>query len=244
MVALKLKHFITLQCDKIYLIFCSHGPLLSSVTADKFSLFSVWGSYLYIVHTVPQCFKGSVHHLSLPSPLLHDTGVSTASDQLSDSCRLLHVHCAPPSTSDTFPSTPITVVISLPHHTAGLVSPTHHLLENVHHVAVLWPVPIHHQHHLQAREGDSTDAAQALPQVVWVLLEGSDAEGHRATEVLRPGRTPHAPMLQEGEKALKKEVEGEEGTIEAKGKVVLFSVDELVTFITKRHSGNTFKKQT
>lgn len=40
-------------------------------------------------------------------------------------------------------------------------------------------------------------------------------------------------MFQEGEKALEEEVEGEEGTIEAKGEVVLLSVDELVTFITK-----------
>lgn len=40
-------------------------------------------------------------------------------------------------------------------------------------------------------------------------------------------------MFQEGKKALEEEVEGEEGTIEAKGEVVLLSVDELVTFITK-----------
>lgn len=45
-------------------------------------------------------------------------------------------------------------------------------------------------------------------------------------------------MLQEGKKALEEEVEGEEGTIEAKGEVVLLSVDELVAFRTKTHSGN------
>lgn len=48
--------------------------------------------------------------------------------------------------------------------------------------------------------------------------------------MLRPGGIPHPPMLQEGEKALKEEVEGEEGTIEAEGEVVLLSVDELVAF--------------
>lgn len=37
-------------------------------------------------------------------------------------------------------------------------------------------------------------------------------------------------MLQEGEEALEEEVEGEEGTIEAKGEVVLLCVDELVAF--------------
>lgn len=130
------------------------------------------------------------------------------------------------------------MIVSFPHHAASLVSTAHHLLENVHHVAVLGPVPVHHQHHLQAREGDSADAAQALPQVVWVLLEGGDAQGHRPTEVLRPGGASHPPMLQEGEKALEEEVEGEEGTIEAKGEVVLLSVDELVAFRTKTHSGN------
>lgn len=194
----------------------------------------VCGSYLHIIHTVPQCFKGSVHHLSFPSPLLHDAGEAAAADQSSHSCCLLHVHRAPPSTSDTYSSTSITVVVPLPHHTASLVSPAHHLLENVHHVAVLGPVPIHNQHHLQAREGDSADTAQALPQVVWVLLVGSDAEGHGASEVLRPGGAPHPPMFQEGKKALEEEVEGEEGTIEAKGEVVLLSVDELVAFTTKK----------
>lgn len=212
-------------CKIVLILFCTHSYLL----------LYVWASHLHIVHTVPQCFKGSVHHLSLPSPLLHDAGVATASDQPGNSCCLLHVYCAPPSNASS--STPITVVVPLPHQIAGLVCTTHHLLENVHHVAILWPVPIHHQHHLQPREGDPPDAAQALPQVVWVLLVGSDAEGHRATEVLRPGGAPHAPMLQEGKEALKEEVEGEEGTIETEGQVVLLSVDELVAFVTKKHSG-------
>ncbi len=52
--------------------------------------------------------------------------------------------------------------------------------------------------------------------------------------MLRPGRAPHPPMLQEGKKALEEEVEGEEGTIEAKGEVVLLSVDELVALQTKK----------
>ena len=44
-------------------------------------------------------------------------------------------------------------------------------------------------------------------------------------------------MLQEGEEALKEEVEGEEGTIEAEGEVVLLGVDELVAF-TVEHKPN------
>lgn len=35
-------------------------------------------------------------------------------------------------------------------------------------------------------------------------------------------------MFQEGEEALEEEVEGEEGTVETKGQVVLLGVDELV----------------
>lgn len=50
--------------------------------------------------------------------------------------------------------------------------------------------------------------------------------------MLWPGGAPHAPMLEKGKQALEEEVEGEEGTIEAKGEVVLLSVDELVAFIT------------
>ena len=49
-------------------------------------------------------------------------------------------------------------------------------------------------------------------------------------------------MLQEGEEALKEEVEGEEGAVQAEGKVVLLSVDELVTFESKTHGGNEFNK--
>lgn len=54
--------------------------------------------------------------------------------------------------------------------------------------------------------------------------------------MLGPGGAPHAPMLEKGKQALEEEVEGEEGTIEAKGEVVLLSVDELVAFITNKHS--------
>lgn len=200
------------------------------------TIFSV--PYLQIIHTVPKCFKGSVHDLSFPSPLLHDTGVAAASDQPSHSCCLLHVHCAPPATSDSSTSTPITVVVSLPHHPASLVSPAHHLEENVIHVAVLWPVPIHYQHHLQTREGDSADAAKAFPQVVWVLLVSSNAESHGPSEVLWLGGAPHPPMLQEGKEALEEEMEGKEGPIEAKREMVLLSVDELVAFIRKKASGD------
>lgn len=82
---------------------------------------------------------------------------------------------------------------------------------------VLCTVPIHHKHHLQAREGDSPDTAQALPQVIWVLLVGGNAESHGASQVLWPGGASHPPMLQEGEKALEQEMKGKEGTIEAKG---------------------------
>lgn len=43
-------------------------------------------------------------------------------------------------------------------------------------------------------------------------------------------------MLKKGKQALEEEVEGEEGTIEAEGEVVLLSVDELVAFIpSKKH---------
>lgn len=42
-------------------------------------------------------------------------------------------------------------------------------------------------------------------------------------------------MFQEGKEALEEEVEGEEGTIEAKGEVVLLGVDELVAFVTNKH---------
>lgn len=49
--------------------------------------------------------------------------------------------------------------------------------------------------------------------------------------MLRVGGDLHAPMLQKGKKALEEKVEREEGTIEAKGEVVLLSLDELVTCI-------------
>lgn len=209
----------------VLILFC-----ILSLQTYMHGISCVCSPYLHIIHTVPQCFKGSVHHLSLPSPLLHDTGVSAASDQPSHARCLLHVHCAPRSTCDTSSFAPITVIVSFPHHTASLVSPAHHLLKNVHHVAVLGPVPIHHQDHLEAGEGDAADTAQALPQIVWVLLVGGNAEGHGATEVLSPGGASHPPMLQEGEEALEEEVEGEESTIEAKGEVVLLCVDELVAF--------------
>lgn len=45
-------------------------------------------------------------------------------------------------------------------------------------------------------------------------------------------------MFQEGKKTLEEEVEGEEGTIEAKGEVVLLCVDELVAFKSKEHKRN------
>lgn len=48
--------------------------------------------------------------------------------------------------------------------------------------------------------------------------------------MLRPGGASHPPVLQEGKEALEEEVEGEEGTIEAEGEVVLFCVDELIAF--------------
>lgn len=53
--------------------------------------------------------------------------------------------------------------------------------------------------------------------------------------MLGPGGAPHPPVLQEGEEALEEEVEGEEGTIEAEGEVVLLSMDELVAFRTQKH---------
>lgn len=185
-------------------------------------------THLDVVHTVPQCLEGSVHHFSFPSPLLHDTGVLVASDQLNHTRRLF---CAPRASSISL----IAVIVSLPHHRANLVSSTHNFFENVHHVAVLWPIPIHHQHHLEARKGDTADTSQTLSQVVWVLLEGGDAKSHGAAQVLGPGQTPHLTVLQEGEEALQKQVEGEKSPIETKGEVVLLRVDELVTF--KKHSG-------
>lgn len=175
------------------------------------------GPHLHIIHTVPQRFKGSVHHLPLPSPLLHDAGESAASDQPGHAHGLLHVHCAPNSAGDASRFTPVTVIVPFPHHTASLLGSAHHFLKNVHHVAVLGSVAVHHQHHAQAGEGDAADATQALPQVVGVLLVSSDAKGHGASEVLAAGRASHPAVLQEGKEALQEEVEREEGTIEAKG---------------------------
>lgn len=175
------------------------------------------GPHLHIIHTVPQRFKGSVHHLPLASPLLHDAGESAASDQPGHAHGLLHVHCAPNSAGDAPRFTPVTVIVPFPHHTASLLGSAHHFLKNVHHVAVLGSVAVHHQHHAEAGEGDAADAAQALPQVVGVLLVSSDAKGHGASEVLAAGRASHPAVLQEGKEALQEEVEREEGTIEAKG---------------------------
>lgn len=63
--------------------------------------------------------------------------------------------------------------------------------------------------------------------------------------MLRPGRAPHPPVLQEGEEALEEEVEGEEGTVEAKREVVLLGVDELVTFAAEtKHEKHIFSSWT
>lgn len=63
---------------------------------------------------------------------------------------------------------------------------------------------------------DPADTAQALPQVVWVFLKGGDAQGHSAAQVLGPRRGPHVPVLQKGKQALQEQVEGQEGSIQAK----------------------------
>lgn len=182
------------------------------------------GAHLYVVHTVPQSFEGRVHHFSLPSPLLQDAAVLEASDQVNHPCPLLRGLWA------SCPAAPTAVVVSSPHHGAHLPRCTHHLLEDVHHVAVLRPVPVHHQHHLQAGEGEPADTSQALPEVVRVLLVGGDAESHGAAQVLRPGEAPHPPVLQGGEEALQEQVEGQESAVEAEGQVVLLRVDELVAW--------------
>ncbi|PWA33084.1 hypothetical protein CCH79_00013072 [Gambusia affinis] len=180
--------------------------------------------------SISMSFEGGVHHLPFPAPLLHDAGVAAAFNQPGHPGRFLHVHRASPPSSNASSFPAIAVKVPLPHHAAGLLRSAHHLLENVHHVSVLGPVPVHHQHHLQAREGDPPDAAQAFPQIVRVFLVGSDAEGDGTAQVLRPGRAPHPPVLQEGEEALEEEVEGEEGAVEAEGEVVLLGVNELYRF--------------
>lgn len=53
-------------------------------------------------------------------------------------------------------------------------------------------------------------------------------------EVLGLSWAPHPTMLQEGKEALEEEVEGEEGTIEAKREVVLLGMDELVAFTEEK----------
>lgn len=56
--------------------------------------------------------------------------------------------------------------------------------------------------------------------------------------MLAPSRASHPAVLEEGKEALKEEVEREEGTIEAKGQVVLFCVDELVALEQKGEERN------
>lgn len=56
--------------------------------------------------------------------------------------------------------------------------------------------------------------------------------------MLAAGWVSHPAVLQEGKEALKEEVEREEGTIEAKGQVVLFRMDELVALEQNRDKRN------
>ena len=92
-------------------------------------------TYLYIIHTSPQCSEGCVHDFSFSTPFLHDANTLVGQNQLGDMLWAFSVWLIRLSRT-------LHMVVVLPDISGWLV-PAHDFTEDVHHVKVIFRVSIY-----------------------------------------------------------------------------------------------------
>lgn len=114
-----------------------------------FELALTWcfNTYLYIIHASPQCFECCVHYFSFSTPFLHDANTFVGQDQLRYVLHALSVRLL--RLTWTFVVEVVTPDIS------GRFVPTHDFSKNVHHVNVVFRVPINDHNNFNSRVGQS-----------------------------------------------------------------------------------------